>query len=87
MNKVIVRVPASISNLGPGFDCLGMALRLYNVVTVVRAAKPQIVPEPFGEAAQLFFKRSGIRRFDFGCGATDKVPRARGLGSSASVRL
>src|SRR5262249_60019178 len=29
MQQVTVRVPASTSNLGPGFDCLGVALRIY----------------------------------------------------------
>jgi homoserine kinase len=38
MEKITVRVPASTSNLGPGFDCLGAALRLYNFVTVARVA-------------------------------------------------
>ena len=28
---VTVRAPASTSNLGPGFDCLGLALSLYSV--------------------------------------------------------
>ena len=27
--KVWVQVPASTANLGPGFDCFGMALNLY----------------------------------------------------------
>ena len=30
---VTVRAPASTSNLGPGFDCLGLALSLYSVFT------------------------------------------------------
>jgi homoserine kinase len=30
MKEVTVRVPASTTNLGPGFDALGMALKLYN---------------------------------------------------------
>jgi len=30
MKKVKVVVPASIGNVGPGFDCLGVALKLYN---------------------------------------------------------
>src|SRR3954467_2822746 len=34
--SVIVRIPASTSNLGSGFDTLGLALRLYNRVRVVR---------------------------------------------------
>jgi len=29
-----VTIPATSANLGPGFDCLGMALQLYNTITV-----------------------------------------------------
>ena len=29
-NEVTVRVPATTANIGPGFDCLGAALSLYN---------------------------------------------------------
>ncbi|HKG97947.1 MAG TPA: hypothetical protein VKA97_09045, partial [Pyrinomonadaceae bacterium] len=29
---MIVRLPASTSNLGPGFDCFGLALKLYVTV-------------------------------------------------------
>ena len=32
--KVSVKVPATTANLGPGFDCFGMALTLYNKVTL-----------------------------------------------------
>ncbi len=32
--SVTVRVPATTANLGPGFDCIGMALDLWNEVTV-----------------------------------------------------
>ena len=28
--KVSVKVPATVANLGPGFDCFGLALPLYN---------------------------------------------------------
>src|SRR2546423_14359497 len=35
--QVTIRIPASTSNLGPGFDCLGVALRIYNSVTIKRA--------------------------------------------------
>lgn len=34
MPKVTVSIPATTANLGPGFDCLGMALSLYNSITV-----------------------------------------------------
>ena len=32
--RVTVRVPATTANLGPGFDCLAMALNIWNTVTV-----------------------------------------------------
>ena len=36
--SVRVRVPATSANLGPGFDTLGLALNLYNFVTIAPAA-------------------------------------------------
>lgn len=87
LHRVIVRVPASVSNLGPGFDCLGVALRLYNVMAVERVAKQPALPAVLDEAAALFFKRSRSRRFSFSCSVREEVPRARGLGSSATVRV
>jgi homoserine kinase len=88
MEKVTIRVPASTSNLGPGFDCLGVALRIYNDVTVgrdglARQRHPQIV----AEAAKLFFKRARNRAFPFSCSAVERIPRSRGLGGSATIRL
>ena len=38
--KVSVKVPATIANIGPGFDCLGLALPLYNEVTVEEQVMP-----------------------------------------------
>jgi homoserine kinase len=32
--RIRVRVPATSANLGPGFDALGLALALYNEVTL-----------------------------------------------------
>ena len=87
MKRVTVRVPASISNLGPGFDCLGVALRLYNRITVTRTAKPHASPTVFDEAAEHFFRKSRVRSFSFSCQIEQNVPRGRGLGSSATVRL
>src|SRR5437762_12800202 len=36
LQAISLRVPASTSHLGPGLHCLGVALRIYNVVTVAR---------------------------------------------------
>ena len=38
--KVSVKVPATTANLGSGFDCLGMALPIYNIVTIEETVLP-----------------------------------------------
>ena len=38
--KVSVKVPATSANLGPGFDCLGLALPIYNTVTIEETVLP-----------------------------------------------
>jgi homoserine kinase len=88
MQKVTVRVPGSTSNLGPGFDCLGVALGMHNSVTLVhsracRVSHPRIV----SEAAHRFFKQARRRPFSFAYYIAEQVPRSRGLGSSATVRV
>jgi homoserine kinase len=85
MQQVTVRVPASTSNLGPGFDCLGVALRLYNVVTLARST---VMSENdlVREGGRRFFECAQIHTFPFTAAISDRVPQARGLGSSATVR-
>jgi homoserine kinase len=86
MQKVTVRVPASTSNLGPGFDCLGIALRLYNNVTVSRG-RGGPASRMVRAAAAAFFDRAQRKPFPFSCAIAGDVPACRGLGSSATVRL
>lgn len=38
--KVSVKVPATTANLGPGFDSLGLALPIYNTITVEETIMP-----------------------------------------------
>ena len=38
--KVSVKVPATTANLGPGFDCMGMALPIYNIITIEETVLP-----------------------------------------------
>ncbi len=88
MQQITVRVPASTSNLGPGFDCLGVALRIYNTVTMRRRAPREHVHRRIvSEAADLFFKQTHRRAFSFSCSTAEQIPRSRGLGSSATIRL
>jgi homoserine kinase len=84
--SVTIRIPASTSNLGPGFDCLGVALRIYNEVTVVRGAQSRL-PRIAIDAGKIFFRRARVQPFDFSCSTKELVPRMRGLGSSATIRL
>ena len=86
MPKVTVRVPASTSNLGPGFDCLGVALRIYNRVIISRGqggSNSKIMRA----AADAFFAQAKKKAFPFSCSIVGDVPQSRGLGSSVTVRL
>ena len=86
MNSVRVRVPATSANLGPGFDSLGVALRLYNTTTVVRGRGPA-PGDMASAAADLFFGKTQTKPFAFHWSVEGDVPRSRGLGSSVTVRL
>lgn len=86
MENVTVRVPATSANLGPGFDCLGVALDLHNTISVERGALG--APDPMvDEAAAAFFNAAACPPFGFAWTVAGDVPRSRGLGSSVTVRL
>jgi homoserine kinase len=88
MQQVTVRVPASTSNLGPGYDCLGVALRLHNSVALIRGNTPRSAhPRIVSDAAERFFNQARCHKFSFSFSIAEQVPRCRGLGSSATVRL
>ena len=87
---VHVRVPASTSNLGPGFDCLGLALQLYNTTTLTRTHDAKAPHGMIGETATAFFQRATggkIAPFAFDTRIEGDIPISRGLGSSVTVRL
>src|SRR6266480_4485725 len=86
MQQVTVRVPASTSNLGPGFDCLGVALSLYNKIRVSRG-KGGALSGMVRDAARKFFATTQCKAFEFSCDIRGDIPIARGLGSSVTVRL
>src|SRR5271155_482415 len=89
-SRVAIRVPASTSNLGPGFDCLGLALQLYNTVTVTRSDTAKVPHGMIDETARAFFQRAAggkIAPFRFEAKIEGDIPISRGLGSSVTVRL
>ena len=82
MTSIHVRAPATTANLGSGFDCAGVALDLWNELELVRDAEvPQADTHHVGIAAFARIAPVDDWRFTF----TYRIPRASGLGSSASL--
>lgn len=81
--------PASSANLGPGFDTLGLALKLRCDATVETSDTMTITEN--GSTSRLDSSDLIARTIDLAVGRpmhvtlTNEVPRARGLGSSAAV--
>jgi homoserine kinase len=89
-SRVQVRVPASTSNLGPGFDCLGLALELYNTITLTRSDAAKYPAAMVEETGAAFFRRAAggkVAPFRFEARVEGDIPISRGLGSSVTVRL
>jgi len=93
-----VRVPATTANLGPGFDTLGLALTLYNEVTLEESDGVVVRIEGEGQSSLATGSDNAVARgvrmaFEaagrpFG-GAliqcVNRIPLSRGLGSSAAA--
>jgi homoserine kinase len=75
-----VRAPATTANLGPGFDCAAVALDLWNELEV-SDGDGELHLDHLGVQAYARLARVDGKRFAF----TDRIPRERGLGSSAAV--
>jgi homoserine kinase len=58
--SVTVRVPATSANMGPGFDCVGMALNLWNDATVTVDDAPHPGAGGVGGAGSAGFARMAI---------------------------
>lgn len=83
-----ISVPASTANLGPGFDCLGLALSLFNDFYVEEsdAVSSDLVYNAYIRVLSLREKRSGQKASSHGLSLKidTGVPVSRGLGSSAT---
>ena len=75
-----VRAPATTANLGSGFDCAGLAFDLWNELEVTEGDGGPGLEHLGVQAFARLADPTGLR-FTF----TDRIPRARGLGSSAAV--
>ncbi|AYO30386.1 homoserine kinase [Biomaibacter acetigenes] len=93
---VRVRVPATTANFGPGFDCIGAALGLYNYIEMEFWPRPvvEVIGEGQGElirdesnlvyrAATRVLSEAGVNKA-LRIKLENNIPLARGLGSSAA---
>lgn len=96
--KLVARVPATSANLGPGFDCLGLALGLHNEVTLEMGAPFDVEIEGEGSAElardrsnliyrsmQRVAESQGSELPEFSLRCINRIPLERGLGSSSAA--
>lgn len=98
--RIVVRVPASSANLGPGYDCMGMALDWFDEVTLV-TRDDGIDVDVTGEGADQVPRDAShliVETFLAGLAslgveppaglrlsAHNSIPHGRGLGSSSAA--
>jgi homoserine kinase len=98
--RVAVRVPASSANLGPGFDCLGLALGIYDDLTVTTTDEPGVRLSVTGEGADSVpfddthlvaravargLSHAGAAAVGLQIDCVNAIPHSRGVGSSAAA--
>ena len=91
-----IKVPATSANMGPGFDCVGVALELYNELWVeetdggIDKSSTDGRDIPKGEKNLIyttikgFYDREGLKLPGVKIVQKDSIPMTRGLGSSAA---
>jgi len=95
---LIIKVPATSANLGPGFDSLGLALELNNIISIKPADfisvsikgeganKPGIkTNNQFVNIFYNFYVKLVGKRDNFRFEFNNFIPFSRGLGSSSAV--
>lgn len=100
--QVTVTIPATSANLGPGFDCLGLALSLYHTVTFTVTETPGLTIITSGEdthkvptdesnlvwqSARLIFDRFNEYPTGLHIQQENEIPVGSGLGSSSTAVL
>ncbi len=99
--EIKVKSPASSANLGPCFDCAGIALPLYNIVKTKKTndGKIVVIIDEKGDVRRFevdekniifqsfkkFHEKTNTQMIGYEVNVETEIPIARGLGSSASV--
>ena len=99
-NSFMVHIPATTANLGPGFDCLGLALDLWNTITfsfidapypiAIEGEGKSILPKDetnliFQSANQLANAHGKMLPENLHISCQNNIPVTSGLGSSAAA--
>ena len=100
MTLVRVKAPATTANMGPGYDCLGMALDVWNTIEIEVLDSGEPVVEVTGEGAgelgtgrdnlvyrsmEFLFQDAGQEMPLVRIRCDNAIPLARGMGSSAAA--
>ena len=95
--SIEVRVPATSANMGPGFDCLGMALDVWNAVSLEVGGRgfsisghgedtlPADESNLVWESVARVFRETGKPMPAMSLSCRNDIPVARGLGSSSAA--
>lgn len=96
--RVVVEAPATSANLGPGYDCLGLALDLRDRVVFETAGESSVQvrgegADEVGKGADNLvlrsfrraYEQSGLAAPDVAVDCTNVIPHGRGLGSSSAA--
>jgi homoserine kinase len=101
MQKTHILVPATSANLGPGFDCMALALDLWNEVVLepapdavrvsVEGEGAKTLPKEgknrIAQAAAEVFGKAGLTEANFSIACTNRIPVSSGMGSSAAAAV
>ena len=100
--KIIIKVPATTANLGPGFDALGLALDLWNDAEFTSTEDNNILVSVQGEghdrlsqtednaiaqAALMIYEKAGKPCSGLNINCINRIPLGSGLGSSSAAML
>jgi homoserine kinase len=97
IDRITVKAPATSANLGPGFDCLAMALDIWNTVEVTRVQDQVVVrgegkdelPADRTNLVYAAFKLPFVQRGEpvpaVSITCDNAIPVGRGLGSSSAA--
>ncbi|MGC8805128.1 MAG: homoserine kinase [Candidatus Ratteibacteria bacterium] len=97
INKVIISVPGCIGNVGSGFDCMGISIKLFNKFTFERSEHFSISvssPDVDSSKNNLCYKSfEKVCKFlgkdapDVNLSIDSEIPVGKGLGSSGTAVL